>query len=403
MSDYDVIVVGGGPAGSTTARRCAQKGMQTLLMDKARFPRDKPCAGGIRNIVRELLDFPIDEVVHRRVYGQRFYSPSGLKVECIRPQISGDLVMREEFDHLLFRKAGEAGAELWDGTRAVGVAQDSDKVTVALDDGRTVTADFVVGADGINSTVARSLGFYEGWKRDTAAVAIEVEVEVGADAVTRICGVPFDREGVSIDIFFGPVPYGYVWCFPKRSVLSLGAGCRQDRAQNIRQHFNKWLESFVEEHDIEPEIVSDSAARLPYSGAAERTVVGRALLVGDAAGFVNPFSGEGIPMAIESGIIAADVLNRAVREKDPKLLREYEGRWKKRFMDDLKVGKSIAKLVFKSEKNMETVLRLAYEDEYIRDIMYKMIAELDTYERLKRQLVRRILTRHARAGLSLYT
>jgi flavin-dependent dehydrogenase len=259
-----------------------------------------------------------------------------------------------------------------------------------------------VGADGINSVVAKSLGFYEGWKGESAAVCIDVEVEVGEEAVTRICGVPYNKEGVTVDIYFGAVSHGYIWCFPKKSILSLGAGCRQDKVQNIRMHFDKWFKEFKAKHNIDPEIISDTAARVPYSGAAKNTVIGRALLVGDAAGFVNPYSAEGIPMAIQSGLIAAPILNEAVKKYNPKILRNYEKAWKSEFEDDLKIGKSIAKLMFKSEKNMETICRLGAEDSVINEIMYSMIAGLDSYKNLKRALVKRIGFKHPRAGLSLY-
>jgi geranylgeranyl reductase family protein len=403
MSDYDVIVAGAGPAGSTAARRLAQRGLNVLLLDKAKFPRHKTGAGGIRDIVeKSFLDFDIKEIIQRRVFGQRFFSPSGKVVNCSRPKASGFMVLREEFDHLLLRKAGESGAEVRDGIGVVSARQDERQVTVVLSDKSQVTGRYLVGADGTNSVVAKSLGFYEGWKGKSAAVCIDVEVEVGEEAVTRICGVPYDKEGVTIDIYFGPVPHGYIWCFPKKSILSLGAGCRQDRVKNIRSHFNRWFNEFKAKYNLDPEIISDTATRLPYSGAAKNTVIGRTVLIGDAAGFVNPYSGEGIPMAIQSGLIAAPIVDEAAKESDPRILRNYEKAWKAEFGDDLKVGKSIAKLVFKSEKNMETICRLGIEDPVINEIMYSMIAGLDSYKNLKRKLVKRIGLKHPRAGLSLY-
>ncbi|MHA1927771.1 MAG: geranylgeranyl reductase family protein, partial [Candidatus Thorarchaeota archaeon] len=324
MTDYDVIVVGGGPAGSTAARRMAQRDLRVVVLDKAKFPRNKACAGGIRDFVANTLDFSIEPVIERYVYGQQLYGPSGVLVDCTRPYASGHTVMRTEFDNLLLQKAGEAGADIRDGTRIISAGQEQSKVTVETDEGQIISGKYLVGADGINSIVAKSLGFYQGWKNDTAAVAIEIEAEVGEEAVERICGVPHDKKGVAVHIFFGPVPHGYAWCFPKKSILSLGAGCRQDRANNIRAHFNKWFDTFKITHDITPTIVSETAARLPYSGAVKKTVKERTILIGDAAGFVNPFSGEGIPMAITSGIIAAPVIERAVKESDSRILREYE-------------------------------------------------------------------------------
>jgi geranylgeranyl reductase family protein len=402
MPDYDVIIVGGGPAGSTAARRIAQRNLNVLLLDKAVFPRVKPCAGGMTDRVRNALDFSIDEVVQRRSYGQRVISPSGTIVDCTRPVATGDMLMRDEFDTLLLRKAEEAGAKIREGVKVVNAEQDADKTTVTTSEGERIDAKYLVGADGINSVVARKLKFYKGWPANDAAICIEIEAEVGEEAVERICGVSHDKKGVAVNIYFGPIPFGYIWCFPKKSILSLGAGCMQAKAKNIRGLFNKWFEDFKEKYDIDPKIISDTAARVPYSGAVKKTVIGRTILIGDAAGFVYPFSGEGIVLGVQSAIIAAPVLERAVTNSNPCILAEFEKDWKQAFGSDLKVAKSTADLMFKSEKNMNTILRLAHEDEVIGDIMYKMIAGLDSYKNLQRQQVKRILTKHPLAGLSLY-
>ncbi len=403
MSDYDVIAVGAGPAGSTMARRAAKSGVSVLLLDKAKFPRVKPCAGGVVGQVREVLDFDMTPVIHRDVYGQRFYSPSGLLIDCTRPEVSGHLVMRKEFDNLLFEKAREAGADVKDDTRVIRATQNKDRVTVETASGETFTGRFLVGADGVNGVVARSIGFYQGWKGNSAAVCIEIEAEVGKDKVEEICGVEYAREGVSIDIYFGPVPYGYAWCFPKRTHLSVGVGAPQGRTRDLRDRFNKWFAWFKNKHNIEPVITSDLAFRVPYSGPVKKTVMGRTILLGDAAGFANPFSAEGISEAVKSGIIAAPVVVEAVSKNDPKILREYEKGWKAEFGQDLSVARSLAKLMFKNEKNMETILSLAHRDPFINDYMYKLIAGKVSYKEFKSTIVKRIVRKYPRAGVSLYT
>ncbi|MCK5239551.1 MAG: geranylgeranyl reductase family protein [Candidatus Thorarchaeota archaeon] len=402
MTDYDIIVVGGGPAGSTAARRAVQQGLSVLLLDKEHFPRVKPCGGGFTDHVENALDFSIEEVIQRRVYGQTIFSPSGIVVDCVRPEPSGSMVMRTEFDHLLLNKAEEAGAEVKQGERVVKASDEGNQVIVSTDS-NTYTGKYLVGADGINSVVAKSLGFYKGWLKDSAAVCVEVEAEVGEEAVKRICGVPHHEEGVSIHIYFGPVPYGYAWCFPKRSILSFGAGCRQDKVQNLRGQFDEWFDKFKKTHNIDPQIVSDTSARVPFKEAAKTTVKGRTILVGDAAGFVNPYDAEGVMMAVKSGIIAAPVLKEAVEASNPVIMKKYEKAWKAEFNNTLKVGKKVAKLLFKSEKNMETICRLGAKDPVMNDVMYKMIAGLENYKTLYRTMIKRILTKHPKAGLSLYT
>jgi geranylgeranyl reductase family protein len=402
MSDYDVIVVGGGPGGSTAARRAAQKDLSVLLLDKESFPRVKPCGGAMNPTVERTLDFSVDEVVQRRPHGFKMISPSGLVVDGSQPEHSGILVMRADFDHLLLRKAEEAGVEVLEEQKVIGAEQDSKGVSVLTRGGGIYTGSYLVGADGINSIVAKSLGFYRGWPKDTAAVTIEIEAEVGKEAVERINGVPGEKGRVTFDIYLGAVQFGYGWCFPKKTMLSMGLGGRQDKIQNLRESFNKWFEDFKKKHKIEPEIISDTSARVPYSGAAANTVLGRTLLVGDAAGFVNPFDQEGIVLAIQSGVIASNILEQAIQTSNPDVLKSYVKEWQNEFGDVLKVGKNIAKMLFKGEKNMEVICKMAIKDKVIRGIMFKLIEGQESYSSLYRSLIKRVLTKHPRSGLSLY-
>ena len=103
MADYDLIVVGGGPGGATTARRAALDGLKVLLLDKEKFPRYKACAGAIPGTCAKLLDFPIDSVIHRRISGMAFFAPSGYRIDFVPEERSlpGYTVMRDEFDRWL--------------------------------------------------------------------------------------------------------------------------------------------------------------------------------------------------------------------------------------------------------------------------------------------------------------
>ncbi len=329
-------------------------------------------------------------------------SPSGLRVDCIPDDRSmpGYTVMRDEFDHLLFQKAREAGAETRSGSEVTGASQDADGVSVMTADGETITGRFLVGADGTNGTVARKMGFYSGWSGAAAGVAIEVEIEVGSNKVREVCGEP---SGYDADLFFlylGHVSHGYTWCFPKRTVLSLGAWSRQDLAKNLRQIYNDWFEQFCTDHDIEPRILSDSAARFPVRPSST-LVRGRTVLVGDAGGLVDAFTGEGIPHAIRSGILAADAIKRASDASDPRLLRRYEDSCRKEILPELAVSEYMAKLFYKSTKNMETLCRFLYEDSYASYLIAAAVGGLMTQREVKRKMMLRMLRTRPRAAISL--
>ncbi len=403
MVEYDVIVVGGGPAGSTAARRAALSGLSVLLLDKSEFPRIKPCAGGARFLVSELLDFSVSEVAHRRISGLSLFAPSGLRVDCIPEDRSkpGITVMREDFDHLLLRKAIEAGATVLDGNEAIDIQENSSSVSVTTIDGHIHKGRYVIGADGVNSRVAKQLGFYSGWRADSASVAIEVEAEIGEKKVREICGEPGEHDADLLLLYFGEFKHGYTWCFPKKSVLSLGACCRQDKIQNIRAGYEKWFTRFKTEYDIDPVILSDSASRFPVKPAS-RFVRGRALLVGDAAGFVDAFTGEGIPEAIQSGIIAASAIKNAVEGQNPMALGEYEQECKKKILSELKVSQSLAKLFYKSMKNMETLCGFFKDDYYSSQLIGSAIGGLLSQKEVKRKLTLRMMRKNPKAALSLY-
>jgi geranylgeranyl reductase family protein len=403
MTDYEVIVVGGGPAGSTAARRIAQEGLSVLLLDKEGFPRTKPCAGGIRFFVSELLDYDLSPVNHRKISGLSIFAPAGYRVDCIPEDRSkpGHTIMREDFDHLLLQKAAEAGADIKENTEVIDVQEQSSAVTVTSIDGNAYRARYVIGADGINSLVAKQLGFYNRWGPSSACVGVEIEAEVGESKVREICGEPSGYDADLLLLYFGEFSHGYSWVFPKKSILSLGACCRQDKVRNIRAGYNNWYTRFKEEHDIDPKILSDTSARFPVV-QADTIVKGRALLIGDAAGLVDAFTGEGIPEAIQSGIIAASTIKSAVERSNPHLLRDYEKECKKEIISELKVSQSLAGLFYKNMKNMETLCRFFKEDPYASYLIAAAIGGLLSQKEVKRKMTLRMMRTRPRDALSLY-
>ena len=402
MVDYDVIIVGGGPAGSTAARRASQAGLSVVLFDKARFPRYKPCAGGIRSDVSNLLDFDIKSISQRKISGVTMFAPSGFRVDCVPEDRSmpGSIIKREDFDHLLLKKAAETGVEIREETRIAKAREEESHAVVTTTEGEEVTGTYLVGADGINSVVAKSLDFYDGWRGASAMVAIEVEAEVGSSTVREICGEPSGYDADLLLLYFGGLSHGYVWCFPKRTVLSLGACCRQDRGEELRTAYEKWYAAFKDEYDIEPQILSDTGARFPIK-PARSIVKGRTLLVGDAAGLADAFTGEGIPEAIHSGILAASALSKAVEEANPRALRGYEKHCKREIISELKAMEFMANMFFKSRKNMEALCRFFRDDSYANFLIAAGIGGLVTKKALRTKMMLRMAKKRPREAISL--
>jgi geranylgeranyl reductase family protein len=402
LVEYDVIVVGGGPAGSTAARSVALAGLNVLLIDKANFPRYKPCAGAIRNSVTKILDIDLNDTLQRKISGFSIFAPTGFRIDCIPEDRSypGYTVMRKEFDQLLLRKAEERGVVVEEGKSVVEAVQDNRGVKVMTQDNETFTSKFLVGADGINSVVAKTIGFYNRWPSDSAMVSIEIEAEVGKDKVREICGEPSGYDADLFFLYFGDFPHGYTWCFPKRSILSLGACCRQDKVENLRVVYDQWYSRFKSTYDIEPKIVSDTSARFPVK-VKDTFMKGRTILVGDAAGFVDAFTGEGIPHAINSGLIAGTVIGKAAKQDEPKLLKEYVTRCKKEIINVLGVSDYFANLFYKSEKNMDIICRFLRDDEYGNYLIAALIGGLLPAKTVKRKMMFRMMRKRPMDALSL--
>ena len=287
MPRYDVIVVGAGPAGSTTAYRLARAGARVCLLDRARFPRDKPCGGGLTlRAVRE-LPVSVEPVVEDRVrtleLGLRYQRRWSRRAE--EPLIL--MTQRRRLDAFLAEQAAEAGAEFRDGAKATGV-DSRGRVTVH---GEELDAEIVVGADGANGVTARSLGLAP----HEHGVALEGNVAYG--------GVSRDRFVARAVVELGAVPGGYAWVFPKGDHVNVGVGGWQSEGPRLRERLRELCAAFGIDED---QIRDLRGHRLPMRGGRRRPVKDRVLLVGDAAGLVDPLSGDGMYEAFVSGRLAAD-------------------------------------------------------------------------------------------------
>ena len=284
MERFDAIVVGAGPAGSAAAHRLASAGASVLLLDRAHFPRDKPCGGGLTGRAVRLLPEPVDSVVEDRATRVRlraFYR-GGYERASDEPLVL--LTQRSRLDALLAERAAAAGADFRDGVRA----QEVEGTTVRLGGGGAATADVLVGADGANGVVARSLRLAQ---EITHGVALEGNA-------------PYDPAYSSTLLLeFGVVPGGYGWLFPKGEHLNVGVGGWQAEGPRLRDHLTRLCQVYGLRAD---ELSGVRGHRLPMRKPSAVLARGRAAVIGDAAGLVDPFSGDGIYEALLSAKLAAE-------------------------------------------------------------------------------------------------
>jgi geranylgeranyl reductase family protein len=303
--DYDVIIAGAGPAGSTAAHLLSQAGMKVLLIDKARFPRRKLCAGLLtlktlrlteRIFGESILSLKDGGIINHSSAGYEIYHRQRL---VLRKDISDPFMMidREPFDHLLLRKAIHSGAEFigGDAVRSVDIL----KSRLSTQSGRSFSAGYFIGADGVNSRVRRTVPIElygrDEWKSGLAAAH---EIFVKPSLLSR----RFDRPA----LIFGYAGSGYGWVFPNRDRLKIGfASMMNEGRKEILAKFHEILDSLGLDRELQ---ISIESYVLPYGNFLPRPAYRNILLAGDAAGYADPLLGEGIFYAQKSGEIAAKAI-----------------------------------------------------------------------------------------------
>jgi geranylgeranyl reductase family protein len=290
-TEWDVAIVGGGPAGLAAARAAAAAGARTVVIERAKHPRYKTCGGGLIGPSLAVVDdikIPVRDQIHAVTFS------INMEREYTRTSDSPVLAMvvRDEFDYELRKKAESEGAVVLENSPVRHVDQDDTRVSVKLADGSTVHSKILIGADGSAGISAR----YVGVSFNQVDLGLEVELAVPEDVRNEWKG--------RILLDWGPIPGSYAWIFPKDDRLTVGVIAGRGRGEETKTYLNKILDG----HAL------SNFERLQDSGHLTRCRTddsplrkARVLVAGDAAGLLEPWTREGISFALRSGKLAGEV------------------------------------------------------------------------------------------------
>ena len=328
MTDYDVIVAGGGPSGSSAAIHLARGGARVLLLDKATFPREKPCGGGVT--ARAFAQAPVDisPVVDQPINKVRFSFRLGSFFDYSHSSTLLYMTQRRHLDAYLVDQASILGVDVRQDTPVQGVSLLPGATRVATASGE-VSARVLVGADGANGAVARSLNLNPA---PDPPVALEANFYYDS-APLDLSGVscPPDWRGV-VGLDLGSMYGGYGWSFPKADHFNIGCGGWRLEGVRLRQH----LADLAPHYGLHTDAMRNVRGHhLPTRQPGRPISKGNAILAGDAAGLVDPMSGEGIYPAFVSGRLAAEAILPYLAGRT-KTLAAYDASIEDQLMGDIR-------------------------------------------------------------------
>lgn len=338
---YDAIVVGGGPGGSTAAWRLARAGLSTALVDAARFPRVKLCAGWVTPLVWAELELdPASYPLTLQPFSRATLELDGASHETVWDHTVSYGIVRREFDHFLLERAREAGAEIFEGARISRVERRAGALVIDTPRGE-FAAPILVGAGGHHCPVARALGAIS--DAELVVVTQESETRVGRDLLAEIA----PRPGVP-ELFPEQDLRGYGWYFSKKDFLNVGIGALDD-GRGLHRRTETFVERLVASGRLPRPLELAPFRGHAYSirVCAPRRAAGAGFfLVGDAAGLARDVSGEGIAPAVASGnLAAAQALRRWRGAGEEEVAAAYREEIDSRFGDgELGVAARIASL-----------------------------------------------------------
>jgi len=332
--EYDVIIVGGGPGGSIAARDCAEKGLDTLVIEKRpELGTPVRCGEGLGKAWMEIADLEYDpDWCKRETRGAIVYPPNEKSLK-IDPENHGYVIERKIFEKKLAEQAGRKGADYMLKTRAKKVIKEENKdgetqvkgVIVENDQGETkeYRSKIVIAADGVESKIARTAGI-------NTKNPIK-DMDAGYEYEMTNLKFPEDQTR-HIHIWLGDEisPGGYIWAFFKdEDVANVGIGVNPTKAEkSAKQYLDEWINNHPE-YFKDAAITEKKGGGIPLGEPIEEPYTNGLMVIGDAAHMVNPIHGGGMGQAMEAARIAAETAEKAIKKEDysAEQLSEFAEKW----------------------------------------------------------------------------
>ncbi len=398
--------MGAGPAGATAARALARAGVTVRLLDRSNFPRNKPCGGGIS--IRVLKRFPylereLGRISTHLVSRLHLEGPDGESTLIESNDPAALMIRRVEFDNLLVSLAIDAGAELVTGADVVQASMDDARVVLNARDGRRFEAPLVIAADGVHSAIAKRLGLNSRWPARQIALDMMEETPRAdlreRDRSTLWVAYGFDpsRDGdrpTAITTQGRKSPEGYAYIFPKRDHVNVGIGyVLEHYRDSIGKPPYELQRGFVDHLKrrgvVEGESVRDNFTPflIPVGGPLRRPGRGRVLLAGDAGGFVNGFTAEGIYYAMVSGDLAAQSVLTTRSSAVSRLAAKYRRACDYEIGAELRDSVLIQRYLFGDRRRIARVIEGSHRAPALTRLIVDFAQGRLGYESLRRKLV----------------